>query len=168
MPASFDDIWQRFSAQLARLCASYAPPGAARDDLLQDVALAVSRALPDFRGECSERTYVLRIAHNCGLRHALSRRRRAVERSVAHEHDLPSPVDEAGPDHIAERRQRAERLATALRSLPLEQQQVLVSAFEGLSHAETAAVLGVSENTVAVRLHRGRAALRKLMGAHDG
>ena len=35
-----------------------------RDDLRQEIAIAVWRAMPRFLGESSERTYVLRIAQN--------------------------------------------------------------------------------------------------------
>ncbi|MDP2305758.1 MAG: sigma-70 family RNA polymerase sigma factor [Pseudomonadota bacterium] len=54
--------------------ASYAPPGQDREDLSQEVALSIVQALARFRGESSVKTYVLRIAHNVGLRHAMRRR----------------------------------------------------------------------------------------------
>jgi RNA polymerase sigma-70 factor (ECF subfamily) len=52
------------AAPLSRLFASYARNAADRHDLAQEVALALFTALPRFRGECSERTFVFRVAHN--------------------------------------------------------------------------------------------------------
>ena len=46
------------------------------------------------------------------------------------------------------------------RELPLGSRQVLTLALEGLSHAEIGEVLGLSDNAVAVRLHRARAHLK--------
>ena len=49
---------------LRRLAASYERDPSRQQDLVQEIWLAVWQALPRFRGECSERTFVFRIAHN--------------------------------------------------------------------------------------------------------
>ena len=64
-------------APLTRLTASYAANRSDRDDLLQEIAIALWRALPSFRGECAERTFLFRIAHNRCMTH-LSKRRDMV------------------------------------------------------------------------------------------
>src|SRR5688572_29980659 len=64
-------------APLTRLAASYAANRSDRDDLLQEIAIALWRALPGFRGDCSERTFLFRIAHNRCITH-LSRKRDTV------------------------------------------------------------------------------------------
>src|SRR5579859_3426174 len=109
-------------ASLWRVIASYAPPGAERDDLAQEVLLAVWQALPRFRGESSPRTFLLRVAHNRGLSHAWRRSRRPAEEPV----EVPDPkpsLDEQAAAH-----QQAERFLRHLRSLPLGQRQVLALA----------------------------------------
>jgi RNA polymerase sigma-70 factor (ECF subfamily) len=60
--------------------------------------------------------------------------------------------------------QDSARLMAAVRQLPLIQRQVVVLALEDMDYAEIAAVLGITENNVGVRLNRARAGLRKLMG----
>ena len=64
-------------AALSRLAGSFTRSAADRDDLLQEIAMALWRALPSFRGDCSERTFVFRIAHNRCITH-LSKRRATV------------------------------------------------------------------------------------------
>ena len=71
---------------------SYLPPGPERDDLAQEVMIAVLQALPRFRGESQLRTYVLRIAHNVSVRH-LSRRRALGQRTAAD--DASAAADDA-------------------------------------------------------------------------
>ena len=68
---SAQEVEQRLTAlltvhgsALTRLAASYVNATADRDDLVQDIVVAIWRALPRFRGECSERTFIFRIAHN--------------------------------------------------------------------------------------------------------
>jgi RNA polymerase sigma factor (sigma-70 family) len=70
---TFDDLLREHGPSLWRVIASYAPPGAERADLAQDVLVAVWQALPHFRGQGSARSFVLRIAHNRGLSAAWKR-----------------------------------------------------------------------------------------------
>jgi RNA polymerase sigma factor (sigma-70 family) len=137
----------------------YAPPGSDRDDLLQEIYLALLSALPRYRGESSLRTYVLRVAHNCGIRR-VGRRRSAASPLDEGDHASPAP----GPDRQAQARQEVEQLATAVRELPLGARQVLVLTLEGLSQREIGQVLGIEDNVVSVRLHRARSVLRERSG----
>lgn len=146
-------------AALARVVASYAAPGPDREELGQEVALAVVRALPNFRGEASLKTYVLRIAHNVGMRHAVRRRARQTDPEV----DVAD--SSASPDQVLEASRDRERLHAAIRRLPIGQRQVLALALEELSHREIGTALGISENAVATRLHRAKTELRTLLGA---
>ena len=77
---------------LGRLASSYAGSTGERDDLLQEIALALWQALPRFRGESSERTFLFRIAHNHCINHIV--RRRPTESLQQLELD---PEDDARP-----------------------------------------------------------------------
>jgi RNA polymerase sigma factor (sigma-70 family) len=148
------------AAALARLAASYESRPALRDELLQDIAFALWRALPSFRHEASEKTFVMRIATNRALSHLAARPPAADGLDAAHHvaDNLPRP------DELAARMQTASRLQSAVRALPLPFRQVMVLAFEGLSHDEIAAVLGLTPGNVGVRLHRGKALLKAQLG----
>lgn len=146
---------------LARLFASYARSAADRDDLAQDVAMALWTALPRFRGECSERTFVLRVAHNRAL--AFLSKRGAVHLDVDDVAERVAATSGKNPAVAFDRGERATRLMSAVRALPLPHRQVMTLVLEGLGHREIAEVLGTTENNVAVRANRARAALRVLM-----
>jgi RNA polymerase sigma-70 factor (ECF subfamily) len=151
----FAHLMKECGPGLCRVVASYARH-ADQDDLAQEVALAVWNALPSFRGECSERTFAFRIAHNRGLTY-LARRRVADQ-------ELPELVDGApGPEARAEGRQQVERLFAAIRALPVPFRQVLTLALEGMSHSEVGVCLGITPENAAVRLSRAREALRARM-----
>ena len=146
---------------LERLVASYARSAADRQDLLQEVAMALLRALPSFRGDCSERTFLLRVAHNRALTFAARRGARTVD--LEDHADAVVATTGKNPSIAYERRERSNRLLAAVRALPVPHRQVITMILEGLSHAEIAEVLGTTENNVAVRANRGRAALRVLL-----
>jgi RNA polymerase sigma factor (sigma-70 family) len=147
-------------AGLGRLAAAWTRNRAERDDLLQDIALALLVALPRFRGECPERAFVWRVAHNRCLLVARQRRRQPDD-ELTDEHISPQP----SPLARVEQEQRARHLQRAIGRLSEDHRAVLVLSFEGLSHEEIGDVVGASANAVGVRLHRARAALTDAMQA---
>ncbi|MBL8747736.1 MAG: sigma-70 family RNA polymerase sigma factor [Planctomycetes bacterium] len=64
------------------------------------------------------------------------------------------------------RREDAVRLALAIDRLPIALREAFVLfVVEGMPYAEIAAATGASENTLQVRVHRGKALLRQQLGA---
>ena len=155
----FDRVAREYGAALARLALAYERDPDEREDLLQEILLALWRALPTFRGDCSERTFVYRVAHNRALTH----RKRSKVRGGPLE-DARDVVDpEVGPAEHAVSSERQEHLLAAVRRLPPQYRQVVMLRLEDLSNAEVAAVLGVNENVVAIRLTRARKRLADLL-----
>ncbi len=158
--AAFRALLRAHQGSLRRLAASYAGATSEQEDLLQEIALALWLALPSFRGESSEKTFLFRIAQNRCISHIA--RRRPVDSLDGLELD---PADSAkGPDALVSDAEQSSRLLQGVRSLPLMHRQVIVLALEDLDYREIAAVLGITETNVGVRLNRARARLRKLMG----
>jgi RNA polymerase sigma-70 factor (ECF subfamily) len=158
-----DDLLARHEPALRRLAASYERDPALREDLVQEMLFALFRALPAWRRECSERTFVYRVANNRALSHLASRRPAFDDLERAASVPDPAPLPEA----VAVASQQHETLLAALRRLPVPQRQLLTMALEDLTPREIAEVLGITENNVAVRLTRARAALRELMAARS-
>src|ERR1041385_4487019 len=114
----FNGIMREFGPALSRLAYGYEKIASVREELTQEIALAIWQALPHFRGECSERTFVYRIVHNRGLTHACRRR-------PEHEplDDLPVTFEPVDPrprveEQLAISSQR-DRLRSAIQRLPL-------------------------------------------------
>jgi RNA polymerase sigma factor (sigma-70 family) len=149
---------------LRRLIAAFERDVATREDLLQEILLALWRALPRFRGECAERTFVLRVAHNRALTHAFRRPPRAAPLEQANEVADGRPT----PEHVAAAAQSRDRLLRALHQLPLAARQILTLSLEGLANREIAALLGITDNNANVRLSRARAALRAALERDGG
>lgn len=158
--AALERVLQTHSAALGRLAGSYESRPALREELLQDIAFALWRALPSFRQESSEKTFVMRIATNRCLSHIAARPPAAAGLDAAD--DVADTLPR--PDELAARAQAAARLQSAVLGLPLPLRQVLVLAFEGLANEEIAGVLGLAAGNVGVRLHRGKALLKASLG----
>jgi RNA polymerase sigma factor (sigma-70 family) len=147
---------------IARVARGYVDDPHDIDDLWQEILVALWRALPRFRGESSERTFVLRVAHNRGITYSITRRR---SEPLIEPDQLPDPAPLAESRVITE--QRRERLFEAVRRLPELQRQAVMLQLEGLSGREIAEMQGTTEANVGVRLTRARKALREMLAEDD-
>jgi RNA polymerase sigma factor (sigma-70 family) len=160
----FAQLLREFHSGLARLTAAYESVPESREDLLQDIFMALWLALPKFRGQSSLRTFVYRIAHNRALTHVWRRKRSAPMEPI----DDDALMDtKPGPERAAIAAGDRDHLLRAIRELPLGLRQVISLALEDLPNAEISAVLGITENNVAVRLTRARAVLRNRMRRNE-
>lgn len=158
-PPRFEDVVRECGPMIGRLAASYELQHARREELRQEILLAVWRALPSFRGEASLRTFVARVAHNRAATHVA--REAAEPRGAALDPDWPADGD--GPHETVERADRAAALLVAVAALPLGLRQPVLLTLEGFTPREIAEVLGTTANAVSIRLTRAREALRERM-----
>jgi RNA polymerase sigma-70 factor (ECF subfamily) len=156
---AFRDLLGEYGPALRRVAATYEADPSLREDLFQEICLAIWKALPSFRGDASPRTFVFRIAHNRGLSHGWR------EGRLPGELDEPEAVVDSSlsPEAEAERAQRRARLLAGVRQLPIGSRQVLTLRLEGLSFREIAEITGHTENSVTVRASRARKALKKIL-----
>ena len=146
----FTRLMEAYSMPMRRLCMIYADRAVDRDDLFQDIFLAVWRALPAFRGDASVRTWLYRIAHNVALTwRARDRRRQFRESPLKNEIDAGAEMD-----------LRRLALKRAVAAMPPGDRTLILLWLEGLSAAEIEEVTGIRAATVAVRLSRIRKALQ--------
>jgi RNA polymerase sigma factor (sigma-70 family) len=102
------------------------------------------------------RGWLFGIARNAAL-DELRRRRRQAELAAE-----PADVDSAPPDVLADRGARRVTVAAALAALdPRDRELVAMKFFAGLTNAEIAAVLGISESNAGTKLHRVITELRE-------
>jgi RNA polymerase sigma-70 factor (ECF subfamily) len=132
------------------------------DDALQEAYVKAFRGLSSFRGESSLGTWLYRIVYNACL-DELKRDRRLVQLPLE---DAVDPAD-PHPD-VADAVAGRSRLAEALAELTLEERAaVLLVDAQGFNYRSAGQVLGVPEGTVASRLNRARAALRRALGVQE-
>lgn len=160
----FQQLLADYGAALQRLTAGYADAPADREDLLQEIRVAIWQALPRFRGDASERTWVYRIAHNVAISASVRRRRRR-EDSLSDRSDPAHTPEAAYADN-----ERREILIRAVRSLDGVDKQIVLLYLESLSNSEIGEIVGLSEGAVATRLSRARGRLAELVskGVHCG
>jgi len=158
--AAYDDpewvaeLYRRYRGRLLG-CAHRMWSPAEVDDAVREISTRIVASLPRFRGDAAIGTYIYSVARNTCL--DIRRRRRPSDPLP----DLESVAVGADPDEAFEVSVIGCRIAHALGELPESQAQVaLLRLGAGLSTAEVADRLGVTEDAVKARLRRARAALR--------
>jgi RNA polymerase sigma-70 factor, ECF subfamily len=127
------------------------------EDLTQDICIALPRKLGGFRAESRFTTWLYRVAVNA----AHDRRRRAATHAKAA--SGWGEVELARRAEADEAAQAQDWLATAMATLPDDLRDTLALTMDdGLTHAEAAEALGISEGTVSWRLSEVRKHLRAL------
>lgn len=166
---AFRLLVERHQAVVAATVIGMLGPGDDADDVGQETFIRFYRALGDFRGEASVKTYLRRIAVNLSL-NALKRRRRFGLRFLSR--DAPQPPPEPpveGGDDLEAREARARVRAAIDRLGPKHRPVVVLRMIDGCSTRETAEVLGLPEGTVLSRLSRAMEQLAADLGpyVHD-
>jgi RNA polymerase sigma-70 factor (ECF subfamily) len=139
-----------------RLAASHEANRDRARELAQDILVAVWRAWPAFRGQCSERTYVARIAQYRIATHVSRAMREPPVEPLSEDLIDATPTPEA----MVIRDDERERLTNLVRELPIALREVAVLLLEGFTPSEIADTLGITANAVSIRATRARDFLR--------
>ena len=142
------------------------------EDVVQEALINALRGLADFEGRSQLKTWLRRITINAAVS-SLRKQNRLAEQ----------PIDELLPefdrfdcriedrwtqlaslDEVLASSERRTAVLNAVRSLPESYGLVLqLRDIEGYDTAEVAEILNLSASNVKVRLHRARAALKKIL-----
>lgn len=152
-----------FGRALARLVAATERDAAAQHDLLQDIHVAIWRSFAVYRGQCSLRTWIYRVAHNAAATYIKkSIRRRRDQLMSLEDLERVAPLVEA--HHVADNTETLEQLYRLIRQLKPIDRDVMLLYLEGLDADGIADVLGISAGNVAQKIHRSRKLLQHRFG----
>ncbi len=154
-----EHVIAQYGPALARIAAAYERDRALREDLVQDIAVAVWRALPSLQDEAKLKPFVFRIAHNRSVSHVA----RQAARPRQDELSEALPDGGADPETRLARAEQSARLVEAVRRLALPYRQVITLVLEDLSYEEIAEALGITVSNVGVRINRAKAQLKAML-----
>ncbi len=166
-PALFEVLMRRHNQRVFRAVRSVLRDERECEDAMQQAWLDAYAHLGQFQGTAAFSTWLTRIALNEALGRV--RRSRPGPTSVPTEEGELMGTAARDPERRASDRELGRMLEEAVDELPEGYRRVFVlREVDGMSTADAAAVLGVSEAVVKVRLHRARLALRDRLYARAG
>jgi len=172
--AAFEQLVKRYDRKLFRIAQHVTHNREDAEDAVQDAFLKAFQHLGEFREDSKFSTWLIRITLNQSLMKVRKQRRAIREVSLeedfqAGEDMLPMEVIDWAPDpeQLYRTAELRDILIKALRELrPILRAVFVLRDIEGLSTAQTAEVLNLSEVAVKARLWRGRLQLRERLNKY--
>ena len=134
------------------------------EDLTQEVFAKVGRGLKKFRGESKLSTWIYKIATNTALDSLRNQSFQRIARKEISEEEVESDIEHKAPsvDQELIRDEMNVCIRNFIENLPANYMAVVVlSEIEGLKNEAISKILGITIDTVKIRLHRARAKLKK-------
>ncbi|MBK9180824.1 MAG: sigma-70 family RNA polymerase sigma factor [Acidimicrobiales bacterium] len=160
---AFDEIVREYRAELHAHAMRRLQDPKAAEDAVQETFLRAYRALPRFNGQYHLRAWLYRILTNVCYDEG---NRRTRDRALAERAGAVADPAAPGADEVIELDPaRRRKVAEALASLPDSYRTALEQRYgEERSYSEIARAHGISEENARARVHRGQAALKRLLG----
>ncbi|KAA2240880.1 RNA polymerase sigma factor [Chitinophaga agrisoli] len=144
---------QQHQDMLHKICRLYRDTLQDREDLFQEIIYQVWKAYPSFEGQAKLSSWIYRVALNTAL--ATFRRKQP---QIIYPTALP---EQAVTEDAAALQQ--EQLFAALKQLNDGEKAIIALYLEDMSYQEIAAITGIDENYVGVKLHRIKNKLRTIL-----
>lgn len=157
---SFTQMVAQYQQLLLKLCYVYLCDAEQARDAVQETFLKAYKGLESFRGECSEKTWLIQIARNTCRDMRRSAWLRHTDRRITPE-ELPGAalIDTTGEEL---------ELTAAVMRLPVKLKDVvLLYYYQNMSVVEIAQMLGIAQSTVSGRLSRARSRLKAQLEKGD-
>ena len=160
---SIEELMREHGNAVLRTAYAYVNDRDAAEDLFQEVFIKAYYNMDKFRGDCSIKSWLIRITINVCKDYLKSAYQQKVVPMMEFEED--AIVSDNDFEEV-ENADRDRTIRQAVESLPEAYREVVMSVyFNEMSVAETAAALDIAEGTVKSRLSRARDVLKnKLEG----
>lgn len=145
----FAAIQREHPGLIGRVVHAFAPAASDRDDLCQEILVALWQAIPKFGDRSKLSTYVYRVALNCAINWQRSRRR--YRERLENFARIPADADTDSPP---ETRLRLQWLYAQIHELPPVDRSLILLSLDRLDYETIAEITGLSAANVGVRLHR--------------
>jgi len=142
----FRNLLQDSQGRWQAIARSYAGPEA--EDLFQAILLQIWQSLSTFRGESAGRTWCYRIALNTAInwrRSTRTRHRWLPTHDGYHASMIPAPIPDVEPNVT---------LHQLLADQEPAERAILLLLLDDVSYSDMAEILGTTEGTLRVRIHR--------------
>ena len=160
--AAFSELLERYRTKIYAVALRFCRNAQDAEDVAQEAAIKIYRALGRYRAEAAFSTGVYAITRNAAM--DFLRRRKKVQEA---EYSLPLwefslVLPEAGVLDAMAMREGLRALYALIEALPPAQREVLILRdVDGYAYEEIAELLGISLGTVKSRIARARAAVRQ-------
>jgi len=163
----YEIIMRRYNERIYRVARAILRDDGESEDVMQDTYVRAYNHLAQFEGRSSFATWLTRIAVNESLQR--KKKRQLMDQMDGEDHIMELAALGDSPEQSYGRQEITGILEEAIAALPDAYRSVfMLREVEEMSTEEAAEALELTEENVRIRLHRGRALLRKLLVGKTG
>lgn len=153
----FSSVYRNYHARIKKLCLGYTHSIDEAEDLVQETFLSAWKHWNKFNGHSSRTTWIYRIAVNKCLSHIKKTNQRS------------NIINEIAEQPLAdnEKNEAINLLYDAINELEKVDRLLITMFLDELAYKEIAEILGLRENSIAVRIHRIKIKLTEIFNRHE-
>lgn len=151
----FESYYNEYQDMVRTLCLGYSKGDQAlTEDLVQETFLNIWKALPGYQRRSSPKTWIYRISVNTCLLHIRKNKNKQTE---ALRHDQTDATPDATTD------KNYQELYQAIGQLKELDRIIIMLVLDDLPYPEIAAITGITEGNLRVKISRAKRQLNKLL-----
>ncbi|NEM97016.1 RNA polymerase sigma factor [Pontibacter burrus] len=155
---TFTHLYKHYAPGIRKLCLGYTGSSAQADDLLQETFMAVWNNLHKFRGEANYSTWVYRIAVNTCLLYLRKEKTTPQKTDLDLLHNFAAEETDCESEVLL--------LYKCISRLPEAERLIISMVLEDLPYEDIAAIAGISENNLRVKIHRIKKQLTEMFNSY--
>jgi RNA polymerase sigma-70 factor (ECF subfamily) len=155
---AFENLYNSHKDKIFRLCMGFVKDRDLAHDLFQEILIKLWKHLDSFRSESDISTWIYRVAYNTAITFSAKEKKQPVKTDFANELDLADPEN-----YSLEQEFQLQKLYEAINSLSETDRVIATLLLENTAYKTIAAVTGISENYVAVKVNRIKSSLTQLL-----
>ncbi len=154
----FTALYNQHAEGIKKLCLGYTGDAILAQDLLQETFASVWNNMEKFRGDASWSTWIYRVAVNTCLGQLRKKKETIVDIENSHFTKLADVPDT--------KEQEVQLLYKCISQLPETDRLVITMVLEDTSYPEIAAITGITENNLRVKIYRIKKQLTEIYNRH--
>jgi RNA polymerase sigma-70 factor (ECF subfamily) len=163
--ALYQETIATFGAAIERLARAYEADADKRNDLLQEIHLALWRSFQIFEDRCSLRTWMYRVAHNAATSYVVRQSR--LNSSALSSLEKVETAEQVDYERQAERRMALDQLFRLIHKLKPPDRQIMLLYLEGMDAPTIGEITGLSSGHVRTQIYRIKTILNRRFHGRD-
>jgi RNA polymerase sigma factor (sigma-70 family) len=154
----FTKLYNEYGPGIKKLCLGYTGDAVLAQDLLQETFIAVWNNMQKFRGDSKWSTWIYRIAANTCLAHLRKKKDQVM--------DVANTALAMLPDEVNTKEQEVQLLYKCISRLAETDRLVITLVMEDKPYEEIAAITGITENNLRVKIYRIKKQLTEIYNSY--
>lgn len=156
----FKEIFEANSKKIYHLCYGYTGDDDSANDLMQETFMKVWQNLDKFRNQALISTWIYRIAVNTCLSYLRVEKKRPKD-------ELTDNIIETKGEEISEKQEQVSSLYKCIAQLEENERIIITMVLDELPYTEIAAISGISEGNLRVKIHRIKQKLTEIYNKYE-